>query len=419
MARKREKIVIGGAGAGGISVGWGLIKAGYDVTVLEKCESFCQMQSGPRGGQGRRHGGAFYAGITQVAQGIRKEADSLNEIPGTVVRCGALYFVKGSVLPLVISGWQEAQIPFHEDKMYNSLLKPSFLQSHQVRTYITNDQLIDSNQLASYLKSKFEELGGRLELVTSVTGSIRKNGKIVAIRTKSGDKEKDFECDLWINVTGAWQQKVEKVVNPDAVDELSKYFELKATPVWRPNWNWPSAPMILQFYGNFEPENARLQNQLSVIPISGGNTAAISTVTAIDVKDPDDFYDPSRPNYKTNQNRLEQEPKILWALLSEALEGFDWWGGNDLGTTAWCVKSFLTHPEVRRRGIQWGALLVTVIPTQQYFGGVKNAIIGSPGKLGSVLIFRNQVVEEVKRYFNTYANVKRTYMSKNKLNPKR
>ena len=67
---------------------------------------------------------------------------------------------------------------------------------------------------------------------------------------------------------------------------------------------------------------------------------------------------------------------------------------------SWCVKSFLIHPDVKCKGIDWGALFITVIPTHPYFGGAKNAIVASPGKLGAVLEFGTQVVQEANRYFD-------------------
>jgi len=124
--RLKKRVVIGGAGAGGLAAGLGLIDADYDVVVLEKRPRPCEVQSGPKGGQARRHGGAFYAGLPQIARVVRQESAGLYDIPGAIKQVGAVYFVPKQDRSLVISGWQEAQIPFHEDNSYKSLLSPEF-----------------------------------------------------------------------------------------------------------------------------------------------------------------------------------------------------------------------------------------------------------------------------------------------------
>jgi FAD dependent oxidoreductase len=403
---RTKRVVIGGAGAGGLAAGFGLIEAGYDVVVLEKRPRHCEVQSGPKGGQARRHGGAFYAGLPQIARAIRKESDGLYNIPYAIKQIGAVYFVHKQDRSLVVSGWQEAQIPFHEDDSFTSLLSSEFCMRHDIKSYITVDQIIDAERLANFLKLRFES-GGSLELTRKVVRSEIEDNEIKTIIAESANgEERRYPCDLWINITGAWQNKVEQSVNPEARPLFPDYFGWTATPVWRGPWNWngfSSNPFILQFYGDF---NSQLLKQLSIIPVAGahvGNVVAISTADENKVDDPDNFYELSSPDYAGNQQKLEDKYHELQELLSEGL-------GKSLcaplGTAynadhmSWCVKSFLIHPDVKRKGIDWGALFITVIPIHRYFGGAKNSIVASPGKLGSVLEFGTQVVQEVNRYFD-------------------
>jgi hypothetical protein len=280
---------------------------------------------------------------------------------------------------------------------------------HDVKSYITDDQIIDSERVADFLKSRFESGGGKLELTAKVVRSEIEDDEIKAIIAESADDEKRrYPCDLWINITGAWQYKVEQSVNPRARPIFPEYFGWTATPVWRGQWNWArfsSNPFILQFYGNFNP-NSQLLKQLSIIPVAGaqgGNVVAISTADENEVDDPDNFYEPSNSGYTANQRKLQDKYYELHGLLSDGLnKSFakamkTIYNPDDM---SWCVKSFLIHPDVKSRGIDWGALFITVIPTHRYFGGAKNAIVASPGKLGAVLEFGTQVVQEANRYFD-------------------
>jgi len=397
-----KHIVVGGAGAGGLSVGWGLAEAGYNVVVLEKRPQHCQIQSGPKGGLARRHGGAFYAGLPQIARKIRKKALRLYDIPCAVKQVGAVYYVRKQDRPFIISGWQEAQIPFYEDNSYASILNPDFCKQNEIKAYITFDQIIDTEQLANFLKTNFES-SGKLEFVKKVIGSEIHKNEIKAIIAESMEGEKRYPCDLWINVTGAWQHEVELKVNPDAEHLMPNFFGWTATPVWRCPWNWnagSSKPLIIQFYGIF---NLQLLKQLSIIPVAGnhGNSiAGISMADENEVYNPDDFYEPLSLRYQENKKKLENKCHELQDLLSQGLRQNQKTVYNP-DSMSWCVKSFLIHPEVKRRGIRidWGTQLITVIPMYRYFGGVLNSIVASPGKLGSVLDFRDQVVKEVNRYF--------------------
>jgi hypothetical protein len=195
-----------------------------------------------------------------------------------------------------------------------------------------------------------------LELDTEVVGSERDNqGKITQIRAQTQQGERLFPCDIWINVTGAWQQGVERLVNPDAKGIFPDFFGWTATPTLRCAWDWQSRglrPTILQFYGDFD---SQFLNQMSIIPIVDGATpgdskVAISTAEDNSVGHPDDFYDTTRPLFRANQAVLQNKLQNLECLLTTALNGHNL-AGFVPGDMSWCVKSFLIDPEVRNRGI--------------------------------------------------------------------
>ena len=269
------------------------------------------------------------------------------DIPGAIKQVGAVYFVPKQDRSLVISGWQEAQIPFHEDNSYKSLLSPEFSTRHGIKFYITVDQIIDAEKVGNFLKLRFES-GGRLELAKKVVRSKTGDNEIKAIIAESTDgEERHYPCDLWINVTGAWQHKVERSVNPGARPLLPDYFGWTATPVWRGQWNWNSFlsnPFTLQFYGDF---NSQLLKQLSIIPVAGahgGSIVAISTADENKVDDPDNFYELTSGRYAANQRKLEDKYHELQGLLSD---GLDRSLSTALNTAcnaddmSWCGKSFL------------------------------------------------------------------------------
>ncbi len=408
-----KRVVIGGAGAGGLAAGWGLASQGYDVVILEKLSAHCQVQSGSNGGQARRHGGAFYAGLPQIARQVHSEAAALYDIPNAVRHVGAIYFVRKRDRALVVSGWQEAGVPYHENPQMTTLLDAEFVNRMDVTAFITSDHVINTQTLADVLHSKFMSANGQLELGTAVVGSDIKQGKITQIRarTQQGD-ERLFPCDIWINVTGAWQQEVERLVNPDAKHIFPDSFGWTATPTLRCTWDWQARrlrPTILQFYGDFA---SQFLNQMSIIPIVDsaaptGAKVAISTAEENSVGHPDDFYDASRPLFDANQAVLQNKLQNLECLLTTALNGPNL-SGFLPGDMSWCVKSFLIDPEVRNRGIGWGALFVTVFSMHEHFGGAENSLIAAPGKLGSVLEFKDRVVQKViERFGKPLASARR------------
>lgn len=398
-----KRIVIGGAGAGGLAAGWGLAQAGYDVVILEKRPQHCQVQSGSRGGQARLHGGAFYAGLPQIARQVHEESQRLYEIPNAVKEIGAVYFVRRANQNLIESGWQKAGIQFHEDKQHTTLLNPTFWRTNDVIAYRISDHIIDADKLADFLRTSFERAGGKMDVVNRVVRSEVSQDAIDAIIAETPEGEKRYACDLWINATGAWQEEVERLVNPSARPFTSEDFKLIAVPVLRCDWDWhrwSSQPTILQFYGDFK---SQFLDQLSIIPIvdnatSSATPVAISTAEENPVSNPDDFYDDARSSYLANQQTLKNKFANLQSLLATALYRSAP-VGLDSGSISWCVKSFLIDPKIKRQKIEWGALYVTVFCMHSEFGGVRNSLVAAPGKLGSVLEFRDRIIEEVSKYF--------------------
>jgi hypothetical protein len=143
---------------------------------------------------------------------------------------------------------------------------------------------------------------------------------------------------------------------------------------------------------------------LSIIPIATDPTCApqvaISTADENEVTDPDEFYEPANPGYAKHAEALREKFEGLQSLLADSLCHYSR-SAFDPQSMSWCVKSFLNDPEIVGRGITWGALFVTAFRTEPHFGGVTNSFVAAPGKIGSIIEFRDHVVRKVNEYLLT------------------
>lgn len=363
--------MIGGGGGGGLAAAWGLATQGYDVTLLEECVSTCLRQSGiTSGGQARRHRGAYQANSPRVAAAIREDDRLADEMPEVIVPAKAIYYVPASAREEVTEGWKEGGVQFTEVNTAHRAISPAFRKKHELSAFETEDQVIDTDRTRSFLEGKAFGAGARLVCNAEIVGSKREGGRVKAICARTPDGFRTFDCDLWINVTGASLERVASIVNPEV--NLRGCFELSGTPVLRMPWPFDGDPLILQFYGK------QLLQHLSVIPVGSQRLAAVATSGGQPATD-----------HETVDGDLEEERDRLLQLMAE---GFDLPTLPQPQTIAWCVKALFSHPAVKAREGDSGARLVTVVPGT-LFGGLQNEIIGSPGKLGSILHFRDAVID--------------------------
>ena len=164
---------------------------------------------------------------------------------------------------------------------------------------------------------------------------------------------------------------LERVASRISRVNLKGCFELSATPVLRMPWPFAGDPLILQVYGN------QLLQHLSVIPVGDTRLAAVATSGGCPALDPEHV-----------EGALVQEQQRLIGLMTTAF-GQRLWPASQ--TIAWCVKSLFTHPAVKAQEGNSGARLVTVVPGRM-FGGMQNEVLGSPGKLGSIFHFKEEVL---------------------------
>jgi glycine/D-amino acid oxidase-like deaminating enzyme len=355
-----------------------LALAGFRVTVLEAAAQFCQLQSGPFGGQARQHGGTYYSDSPRVARALSLGTSLAREVPEAIRKVPARYFVSEAALPGVLRGWREARLWFRKGRADDVPISARFRQRHRLTAFWTRDQVIDPRRLRDRLERECRSAGCRLICRAEVVAGEAARGRLTAIRAQTPDGPRRFSCDFVVNVAGASLSRVLARLCPGA--DVSGHFKRVATPVLRAPWPFSFEPGILQFYGD------QLLSHLSLIPCGFRRMVSVATSGGLPVPDGAPAGLASEP----------QRARLL-GLLAEAFDLLDL---PEPQTLSWCVKALLTHPEAKRREGAAGARLVTVIPGP-VFGARDNVLIAAPGKLGSVLEFRDAVVAEVRRYFAT------------------
>ncbi len=381
MNHNDDKVIVIGAGGGGLSAAVGLAQAGYDVTVLECRPGPFQKQSGVRGGQGRLHFAGYYPGKPLVAQAIMREsALFMRQMPDAVVPVDTRYFVAEAKRDQILAGWKLSGVTFREEPGDRSPICPGFRRKFGVGAFKLEDKVIDPVRLAENLKDQLQHHGGRLVCQAELIGSQRVGNRIVAVIARTTAGLRRSPCDVLINAAGAGMQRVLTRVSPQA--NLAGYFKTVATAVLRFPWPFSIDPSILQFFGPYEDQ---LLKNLSLIPVGRSRLASVATSGGLRV-------DPNGIRYD-----IQSQHRELSRLVAE---GFGFLQLPEPQEITWCVKALLVHPDLKESEGETGARLVTVLPAV-IFGGSDNELLVSPGKLGSVLSLRKAVLDAVRKLEET------------------
>ena len=186
MKKKRYSAIVIGGGGGGLAAAIGLAETGFQVNVLEACSNPCQKQSGlSEGGQGRRHGGAYYAESPRVANTILQDDTLVREHPDLIVQVTARYFVPESARAAVMEGWRSAGVRFEEGGADRSPLSRTFCHTHEIVSYVTQDQVIDTKRLRLALVQRLVRAGGELVCNAEVIDAEHKYDRIMAIHART------------------------------------------------------------------------------------------------------------------------------------------------------------------------------------------------------------------------------------------
>jgi glycine oxidase len=215
------KIVIIGAGAAGLSIGWKLARAGADVTVLDRA-SAARGATWAAAGMIAAAAESAEAGLAEAALCNRSAEmwpDFAAEIEEQSNR--QIYYRKDGVLIAALDANQaealKARAPSHFIGAADArAMAPLLREDIAGALWDTNEAQVDNRELGRALAAAFQRAGGNLSINETAVRIEMEAGRAIAVRTPF----KVYFADAFVLAAGAWTSQIDGLPK-DAVPQIS------------------------------------------------------------------------------------------------------------------------------------------------------------------------------------------------------
>ena len=225
--RNKMRVVVVGAGATGLGVGWDLALRGLAVTVIEQGDI-------AHGTSGRFHG-LLHSGARYVVRDPKAAAECFQEnqilrkvAAGSVEPVGG-YFVESDQ---AVAGYRErwlaamtaVGVPWEEASVSRLRQQIPDLAPTIRRAYRVPDGVINGFELLFRLRRGIELHGGMVRLFTRLVGvSISASGRVQGVQVKTRQGEDEWiACDALVNAAGPFAGHVAELFGDPFAMRLSR-----------------------------------------------------------------------------------------------------------------------------------------------------------------------------------------------------
>lgn len=199
------KIVIIGAGVAGLAIGWRLVQAGADVTILERAQPGAGATAASAGmiavTAENLHAEPVEVEFAKKSNALWPDfAKEIEAVSGRSIdwrRAGALILAKDAIALARLE--RKAGVPVLDAAAVRERV-PLLASDFAGALWAEGDSHVDSRALGLALAAAFRKEGGRLLTNEAATEIEQRGGKALAVRTPFGL----YEADLFLLAAGAW-----------------------------------------------------------------------------------------------------------------------------------------------------------------------------------------------------------------------
>jgi glycine oxidase len=206
------RIVIIGAGAAGLGIGWRLRQAGKQVTIVERAQpgrSATWAAAGMIAVAGEV--GLGHAAETELSRysselwpDFARELEEASGVPVGFRQSGALMVALQDEDP----GWlPSGDLVRRLDANAIARLEPALTRAHSCVLWAPRESQVDNRVLGAAMARAFTRAGGELVLDEAAVRVETRDGRAVSLRTAA----RRYEADAFILAAGAWSGLIEGV----------------------------------------------------------------------------------------------------------------------------------------------------------------------------------------------------------------